>query len=147
MYLVAQPTIRERPIQTIFASTNTDWHSNLRRAVSSAFSMTPIVKYEAYVDDTINVFLQELGKRFDGRPGTDGVINIPKWLRFYAEDTVATITYGKRVGNMESVTDHTGIIALMDSGQKYIITVRISSMMMVKVVRRLTFSRYYKCPY
>jgi hypothetical protein len=55
--------------------------------------MIAIVKYEAYVDDTINVFLQELGKRFEGRLGTDGVINIPKWLRFYAEDTVATITY------------------------------------------------------
>jgi hypothetical protein len=109
--------------------------------------MTAIVKYEAYVDNTINVFHQELGKRFDGRPGTDGVINIPKWLRFYAEDTVATITYGKRVGNMESGTDYTGIIALMDSGQKYIITLRISSIMMVKVVRRLTFSRYYKCSY
>jgi hypothetical protein len=64
--------------QTLFATTDTKWHDSVRRCVDFAFSMTTIVQYEAYVNDTIRVFLQQIETRFAGKEGQAGIIDFYK---------------------------------------------------------------------
>lgn len=58
MHLVAQQSFCGDSFQTLFANTNHQWHNSLRRKVSPTFSMTTMVQYERYVDETVAVLLQ-----------------------------------------------------------------------------------------
>ena len=113
LHLVHQQTSQGRAFQTLFSTTDTKWHDNLRRCVSIAFSMTASVQYEAQVNDTTNVFLQQIEKRFAGKHGKAGVIDFSNWLHFFTDDAITNITYGTRIGHMEAGEDVDGILAYM----------------------------------
>ncbi len=113
LHLVAQQTSRGEAFQTLFATTNKDWHDRVRRCVNSAFSMTTMVQYEAYTDDTIKVFLQQLEKRFADKIGPEGTVDFPKWMAFFTDDAITNIAYGERIGHLEAGEDVGGILAYM----------------------------------
>lgn len=75
--------------------------------------MTTISKYETYVDECTHLLLAqfeqlaETGQRFD----------LQRWMQFYAFDVIGAITFGSRVGFLESGgQDIDGIIARMEKG-------------------------------
>ena len=113
LHLVAQQTSRGEVFQTLFATTNKDWHDRVRRCVNSAFSMTTMVQYEAYTDDTIKVFLQQLERRFADKIGPEGTVDFPRWLAFFTDDAITNIAYGERIGHIEAGEDVGGILAYM----------------------------------
>lgn len=82
--------------------------------------MSSLVQYEPYVDDTIDVFFEQLDKRFAGKPGPDGVIHLPTWLQYYAFDTIGELTYSSRHGFLESGKDVDGIIAYLSVYMNYL---------------------------
>ena len=113
LHLVSQQTSRGVAFQTLFSTTDTKWHDSVRRCVNFAFSMTTMVQYEAYVNDTIRVFLQQIESRFTGQQRQAGIIDFPKWLHYFTDDAITNITYGKRIGHMEAGEDVNGILAFM----------------------------------
>jgi cytochrome P450 len=119
LHVVSQQTSRGVAFQTLFSTTDTKWHDSVRRCVNFAFSMTTMVQYEAYVNDTIQVFLQQIGSRFAGKEGQAGVIDFYKWLHFFTDDAVTNVTYGSRMGHMESGEDINGILGFMYASLKY----------------------------
>lgn len=110
MHIVAQQTSRGESFQTLFANTNAAWHNSLRRQVSPAFSMTTMVQYERYVDEAVNVLLEQLEARFAAGEGAVGNLDLPIWMHFYTEDAVTNVTYGKRMGFLEK-GDELGLLA------------------------------------
>lgn len=113
LHLVSQQTSRGVAFQTLFSTTDTNWHDSVRRCVNFAFSMTTVVQYEAYVNDTIRLFLQQLDTRFACKEGPAGVLDFPKWIHFFTDDAIMNITYGSSMGHMEAGEDVNGILGFM----------------------------------
>ena len=110
MHTVAQQTSMGDSFQTLFANTNAEWHSSLRRKVNPAFSMTTMVQYERYVDETVNVLLERWEAEFANKEGAAGHVDLPTWMHYYTEDAVTNVTYGKRMGFIEK-GDESGLLA------------------------------------
>jgi cytochrome P450 len=110
MHIVAQQSSRGDSFQTLFANTNPEWHNSLRRKVNPAFSMTTMVQYERYVDETVAVLLQRWESDFAGKEGSAGHLDLPMWMHYYTEDAVTNVTYGKRMGFLEK-GDESGLLA------------------------------------
>lgn len=122
MHIVAQQSSRGDSFQTLFANTNHEWHNSLRRKVSPAFSMTTMVQYERYVDETVDVLLTRWEAEFAGREGIDGRVDLPTWMHYYTEDAVTNVTYGKRMGFLEK-GDESGLLAATNKMLYYTIFV------------------------
>lgn len=110
MHIVAQQSSRGDSFQTLFANTNPEWHNSLRRKVNPAFSMTTMVQYERYVDETVDVLLEQWESNFAGQNGSAGNLELPTWMHYYTEDAVTNVTYGKRMGFLEK-GDESGLLA------------------------------------
>ena len=123
MHLVIQQSAGGVAFPTLFASTDAEWHNNLRRKVNSAFTMSTVLKYEGSVDDTIGAFLEQLRTRFIGHSGSDGTCDFATWLRFFADDSVTQIVYGRRIGHLDNGIDKDGVLAAMKSQMRYWILV------------------------
>ncbi|OHE94281.1 cytochrome P450 [Colletotrichum orchidophilum] len=109
-YIVQQSIANGFRLQSLFSSTDNDFHSQFRRCVNSAFSMSALVQYEPFVDNTTKLFLSQTEKLFAGNPeGCD----FTTWLQFYAFDVIGEITYSKRHGFIEKNEDIDGIVAYL----------------------------------
>ncbi len=75
--------------------------------------------YEPLIEKTINVFLEQWDRRFAGKKGPDGVINLEDWLLYFSFDVIGELTYGSRHGFMESGYDSQGIIAFLQGFAVY----------------------------
>ncbi|CCF41908.1 cytochrome P450 [Colletotrichum higginsianum] len=109
-YIVQQSIAKGYRLESLFSTTNNDFHSQFRRCVNSAFSMSALVQYEPFVDNTTKLFLSQTEKLFAGNPlGCD----FTTWLQFYAFDVIGEITYSKRHGFIEKNEDIDGIVAYL----------------------------------
>lgn len=95
----------------LLASTNEQWHDQQRKLINSAFSLTQLLRYEPWVDDTIILFLQEMRDRFVDRDGPEGIIQLPVWLGYFAADVISEMTFGEKTGFLEKGEDVQGIIS------------------------------------
>ncbi|KAH8903134.1 cytochrome P450 [Coniochaeta sp. PMI_546] len=106
-YVVQQSIAKGHALPSLFSTTDNDFHSQFRRCVNSAFSMTALVQYEPFVDNTTKIFLKQTENLYVGNPeGCD----FTRWLQFYAFDVIGEITYSKRHGFIEKNEDVEGIV-------------------------------------
>ncbi|KAM0331407.1 hypothetical protein ACHAQA_003080 [Verticillium albo-atrum] len=106
-YIVQQSVVKGTSLQSLFSTTDNAFHSQFRRCVNAAFSMSALVQYEPFVDNTTKLFLDQTEKLFAGNPeGCD----FTRWLQFYAFDVIGEITYSKRHGFVEKNEDIDGIV-------------------------------------
>ncbi|KAJ5676604.1 uncharacterized protein N7477_002237 [Penicillium maclennaniae] len=109
-YIVQQSVAKGHRLQSLFSSTDNDFHSRFRRCVNSAFAMSALVQYEPFVDNTTKLFLEQTKKLFvDNGSGCD----FTQWLQFYAFDVIGEITYSKRHGFIEKNEDVDGIVGYL----------------------------------
>ncbi|OCT54514.1 benzoate 4-monooxygenase cytochrome P450 [Cladophialophora carrionii] len=72
-------------------------HSQYRKLVSNAYSMTSLKGYEPYVDDMVNRFVEVCNQHaFAGKP-----MNLSLWCQYYCFDVVSKITMGMPLGSMK----------------------------------------------
>ena len=109
-YAVAAAVARGRPTPSLFSSLDTAWHDYLRRAIQPAFNMTALVQYEPFVDNTVTTLLKQFGSRFADKSGDGGIVDLPRWLHWYAFDVIGELTYGHTFGFLESASDVNDII-------------------------------------
>jgi cytochrome P450 len=99
----------------VFSERDGHKHSVTRREISSLYSMSSLVSYEAVVESASAYFCQQLerlaseGKRFD----------LFEWMQYYAFDTIGELTVGKRFGMMAEGKDVGGILSTVDSANTY----------------------------
>ncbi|KAH7024845.1 pisatin demethylase [Microdochium trichocladiopsis] len=109
-YVVQQAVMNGHSLASLFSTTDEAFHARFRRCVNAAFSMSALVQYEPFVDNTTRLFLSQTERLFADSPeGCD----FPRWLQFYAFDVIGEITYGKRHGFIEKNEDIDGIVAYL----------------------------------
>lgn len=82
------------------------------------------MSYEPPIEQTINVFLEQLDRIFAGKTGADGVIELENWLLYFSFDVIGELTYGSRHGFLESGYDSQGIINFLQVFSVYGAVVR-----------------------
>jgi cytochrome P450 len=108
--VVQQSIAKGHALPSLFSTTDNDFHSQFRRCVNAAFSMSALVQYEPFVDNTTKIFLKQTENLYAGRPeGCD----FTRWLQFYAFDVIGEITYSKRHGFIEKNEDIDGIVGYL----------------------------------
>ncbi|KAI1196387.1 cytochrome P450 [Nemania serpens] len=106
-YIVQQGVSKGRGLATLFSTTDNTFHAQLRRCVNSAFSMSALVQYEPFVDNTLKLFFEQTERLYvNNVEGCDFV----RWLQFYAFDVIGEVTYSKRHGFIEKNEDVDGIV-------------------------------------
>jgi cytochrome P450 len=109
-YVVQQSVVKGHSLQSLFSTTDNDFHAQFRRCVNAAFAMSALVQYEPFVDNTTKLFLKQTEKLYVGKE--DGC-DFTRWLQFYAFDVIGEITYSKRHGFIEKNEDIDGIVAYL----------------------------------
>ncbi|XXH04088.1 hypothetical protein Hte_010499 [Hypoxylon texense] len=107
-YSVIPPMRKGNILPTIFATQDESLHRMLKRPIAGVYSMSNLVSFEPLVDRTIDVFCQELDRRFV-LPGE--ACDLGAWLQYFAFDVVGEITFSKRLGFLEDGRDVDGIMA------------------------------------
>ncbi|KAK7724327.1 hypothetical protein SLS63_008715 [Diaporthe eres] len=95
-YSVIPPMRKGTILPTIFATQDEMQHRMLKRPIAAVYSMSNLVSFEPLVDRTIDVFRQELDRRFVLQGNFD---------------VVGEITFSKRLGFLEEGRDVEGIMA------------------------------------
>lgn len=80
--------------KTMFSEPSVKRHGPLRRKFQHTYSMSSLVTYEGFVDSCMAIFKQRLEELAEkGRE-----VDMARWFLCYAADTVAMITYSRRLG-------------------------------------------------
>ncbi|KAI0907735.1 cytochrome P450 [Ustulina deusta] len=109
-YIVQQGVSKGRGLATLFSTTDNAFHAQLRRCVNSAFSMSALVQYEPFVNNTMKLFFEQTERLYvNNAEGCDFV----RWLQFYAFDVIGEVTYSKRHGFLERNEDVDGIVSYL----------------------------------
>jgi cytochrome P450 len=77
--------------------------------------MTTLVSYEPFVDQCTDV----LCSRMSEFAATTGLVDVPKWMQFYAFDIIGTITFSQSFGLTTTGEDHLGILDAIDQSMIY----------------------------
>lgn len=80
-YSVIPPMRKGTILPTIFATQDEMLHRMLKRPIAAVYSMSNLVSFEPLVDRTIDVFRQELDRRFV-LPGA--ACDLDAWLQYFA---------------------------------------------------------------
>lgn len=87
--------------KTLFTEPSVKVHGQLRRKFQATYSMSSLVTYEAFADHCIALLTQRLQEIAN----TNKLTDLAQWLLCYAADTVAMITYSKRLGFLDNGDD------------------------------------------
>lgn len=85
----------------LFATQDKAIHSFLRKRVSTAYSMTSMLKYEPYVQDLLNLLFSKLAVH--ARAGRS--VNMSDFTNALAFDVVGELAYGEPMGHIETESD------------------------------------------
>ncbi|KAF2648704.1 pisatin demethylase [Lophiostoma macrostomum CBS 122681] len=115
-YPVQNAVSNGRRLQSLFSTTDEDYHAKYRRCVNNAFAMSSLVNYEPLVSSTLGVFLDKTEQLY---AQTGRSCNFSQWLQFFAFDVIGDLTWSKRLGFVEENRDVDGIIAFLNKFLSY----------------------------
>ena len=91
----------------VFNTRDEDLHKQLKSPVAPIFSLTNILPFEPFVDDVLLKLFEQFEHRF---LQSADICNLGDWLQFFAFEVMATMTFSKRYGFLESGLDKNGLI-------------------------------------
>ncbi|KAL4940636.1 hypothetical protein BDV06DRAFT_230229 [Aspergillus oleicola] len=95
-------------LPVVFNTQNEALHKELRSPVSSLYAMSNIMKLEPLMDQTLQLFFDQLDNRFvEG----DKTFDLSRWLQFFAFEVMGTITFSNRYGFLEAGRDVNGLLS------------------------------------
>ncbi|KIX05578.1 uncharacterized protein Z518_06450 [Rhinocladiella mackenziei CBS 650.93] len=103
-YAASAPIGLER--KGLFTDINNQRHAANRRKVASLYSMTTMLKWEHYTDESTRVLISKFKKHAQSAE----CINLQLWLQYFAFDTISLITLGKSFGFVENGRDEHGFL-------------------------------------
>lgn len=119
-YSVFQNIVNLRRAASLVAETDESAHAKSKRLIAHAYSLSTLVEYESLVDRTTEVFLDILESRFAVSSKSPGkLLDLGRYLQFYAFDVIGQLTFSRRLGFIESGTDVDGIIEAIGANFSY----------------------------
>ncbi len=118
-YTISAAVTKGKSTPTLFSSTDAKWHKNVRKAVNPFFTQTTVLTYETFVERTIEIFITEMDRRFAGKDGTEGAIDLHTWLSYFAFDVMSDLTYSKHHGFVSRGEDVHGIVGWVGKFLEY----------------------------
>ncbi|GAM90224.1 hypothetical protein ANO11243_082660 [Dothideomycetidae sp. 11243] len=106
-YPIQQVVARGHRLQSLFSTTDEEYHSRYRRCVNNAFAMSSLVSYEPFIDSTTSVYIQKTKEFYIDNPTS---CNFSKWLQYFAFDVIGELTWSKRLGYIERDEDVDGVV-------------------------------------
>ena len=100
---------------TLFPDRNIQRHADTRRKFQSLYSLSSLLQYEQYVDETQHIFQQRLTEMTT----SSKIVDIHHWLQCYAFDVIGNITYGRRFGFLDEGKDVQNCMASLQSVMVY----------------------------
>ena len=122
-YPVQQALSNGERLPSLFSTTDEAYHAQLRRSVNNAFSMSALVQYEPFVDETTEKFLDQTTALFVSK---NAVCDFAEWLQFYAFDVIGNITYSKRHGFVDRGEDVDGMVQYLGKLFSYVAPVHLA---------------------
>lgn len=106
---------------SLFTIQDNKLHATVRRKYQTTYTMSSMVTYEAFVDECTKIFRKRLEEKGESRQ----VVNFAWWFNCYATDTVAMVSFGKRLGCLDAGEDVGDLAKTLHSGLTYASTVGI----------------------
>ena len=106
----------------MFATTDTSFHTRIKRATGQLYSTTALTELEPLVDNNVRLFsarLKEAAKRAEP-------LKIEDWLQFYSFDCLAALSFSKNIGCLSTGTDVGAMIRTVDKLFDYVALVSYS---------------------
>lgn len=100
---------------TLFPDRDIKRHAETRKRFQAMYSMSSLVNYEGYVDESAEILGQKLSE-FAARGET---INMGHWFQCYAFDVIGDITYSQRFGFLDKGEDVGGLLGALSGVLKY----------------------------
>ncbi|ETN41001.1 uncharacterized protein HMPREF1541_02933 [Cyphellophora europaea CBS 101466] len=82
-----------------FAERDKQHHAFLRKRASAAYAMSSILKYEPYMQESLDEVLQKF-KKYAGKQ-----IDLAEWINAFAYDVVGQLGFGEAFGHVKGETD------------------------------------------
>ncbi|KEF58475.1 uncharacterized protein A1O9_06401 [Exophiala aquamarina CBS 119918] len=128
-YSCFQNIVNGRRAASLVAITDETEHAKSKRLVAHAYSLSTLVEYEGLVDQTVDVFLTTLEDQFtttatkdndtSSTPAPVPVLDLGRYLQFFAFDVIGELTFSRRLGFIESGADVDSIIAAIGANFEY----------------------------
>lgn len=115
-YSCFQNIVNGRRAASLVAMTDESEHAKSKRQIAHAYSLSTLVEYEELVDRTTDVFLATLEERY-GR--NHNVLDLGRYLQFFAFDVIGELTFSRRLGFIESGVDVNHIIEAIGANFNY----------------------------
>ncbi|KAF4832790.1 Pisatin demethylase [Colletotrichum tropicale] len=97
--------------RNLLSQTDRKAQSNMRRQVSSVYSMSSMVHYEPFVDECTD----KLVRRFSEFAADGQSFDLGHWLQCYAFDVIGKITFSESFGCLDDGKDPQGIMKAIEN--------------------------------
>jgi hypothetical protein len=101
-------------VPSVFSTRDNTLHASYKRTLSSAYSMSSILKLESLVEPCTNIFMSKMLEKV-GTP-----VDLGEWVQWYAFDVIGEITFLKRFGFMEEERDINEMISSINFGESFL---------------------------
>ena len=100
-------------LENVFATKDMRYHKEVRSSIAQKYSLSSLKQMEPFVDACNDIFIDSM-KDLVGQ-----AVDLSQWVQWYAFDVIGKITYMKRFGFMEKRKDESGIIDVLEKGNRY----------------------------
>jgi hypothetical protein len=115
-YACFQNIVNGRRAASLVAMTDESQHARSKRQIAHAYSLSTLVEYEELVNRTVEVFLGVLEDQF-AKTGT--VLDLGRYLQFFAFDVIGELTFSHHLGFIEQGEDVNDIIKAIGANFQY----------------------------
>ncbi|KEF56140.1 uncharacterized protein A1O9_07721 [Exophiala aquamarina CBS 119918] len=109
-----------KPVMNLFATRGEEYHSRDNRSVVHTYSMATLSHLEFKIDHVSRLFIRILRERF---AETGHVVDLGKWLQWYAFDVIRNLTLSRTFGFLEEQRDVDNTTAAISGFMAYASTI------------------------
>lgn len=100
---------------SIFSDQSVRRHAHNRKQYAATYAMSALIHYEQFVDECADIFVRRLSEL----SAANASVDMTHWFQCYAFDVIGMITYGKRLGFLDSGEDVGNVISSLEEHLGY----------------------------
>ena len=117
MYGILQPKFEGEDLHNAFSTQDPEFHTELSRTIGSLYTTTAFTKLEYHIDICTQIFVSKMEEMTELQ--NPNVVDTSAWLQYYTFDSLGEISFSKRLGFLDTITDVDGICELYHRQMMY----------------------------